>query len=279
MSKYSFTLKTMILKSNDSNYIENNIKVLYIKKKLGEGSYGIVFQLDNDHVIKIFKNSTQTNTLLNETNMLMPIKNENRELLFFLKNKNDKLDKNYIIQLYAIGTIKDIIIDNFNKYDKDSYFIILPLCKLFYDVNKIYNKPLINEENVLLITIKIMRRMLDVSIYLEKKYNIINLDLKINNFMYIKNNLNYLNNLNNFIMIDFSLIKTKTKNIEININNNINKYYIWPDKIDNLKHIENIHAYSISINGLELLFGYNNVSILPDIIKINSFLKQIEKKK
>jgi hypothetical protein len=78
MNNNSFTLRTIIINSNNDNYIKNKTKKLNIKKKIGEGSYGLVFLLDNEHVIKIFKNSTLSNTKLNETNYLIPLKNENR---------------------------------------------------------------------------------------------------------------------------------------------------------------------------------------------------------
>ena len=79
----SSSLKLFILKSSHNYYIENKIKKVNIINKLGEGSYGIVYQLDNEHVIKIFKNSTVDNIKTNENSYLLPIKNENRELLFF----------------------------------------------------------------------------------------------------------------------------------------------------------------------------------------------------
>jgi len=110
MNDQSFILKIYILRSSNDNYIENKYKKIKIIKKIGEGSYGLVFLLSNDHVIKIFKNSTIKNTILNESNCLIPIKNENRELIFYYKYIDEKKENNYIINLYAIGLIKDIII-------------------------------------------------------------------------------------------------------------------------------------------------------------------------
>jgi predicted Ser/Thr protein kinase len=71
--------KTFIIKSNSDEYIENKIKKINVKENIGEGSYGVVFLIQNEHVIKIFKNSTLHNTILDESNYLIPIKNENRD--------------------------------------------------------------------------------------------------------------------------------------------------------------------------------------------------------
>ena len=70
-------------------------------------------------------------------------------------------------------------------------------------------------------------------------------------------------------MLDFSIVKKNTKK-KYTINN---KYYIWPNGT-NL--IENIPSYSICINGLELLFGYNNIFNLSN--NLNNYLKIIKDK-
>lgn len=266
MNDKLFTIKTFILKSNNNNYKENKVKKLHIIKKLGEGSYGIVYLLDNNHVIKIFKNSTIENNKWEESNFLIPIKNENRELLFFFKFSSNKQDHQFIINLYAIGYIKNIILDNKIKLDINSYFLILPLCYSFYDIFKIYNKPLINIENGINFTLNVMKRLLEISNYYEKKYDMINLDFKLNNFMFSGKN----DNLNNLIMIDFSIIKSKNKKYNFN-----NKYYIWPK---GTLLLELIPSYSTCINGLELLFGYNKILNIKEEDNINKYLKIIKKK-
>ena len=89
-----------------------------------------------------------------------------------------------------------------------------------------------------------------------------------NNFMFTEKT----RDLNNLIMLDFSIIKTKTKtkyDIE-------NKYFIWPNINNTL--IEIIPSYSTCINGLELLFGYDQIIKLPNNELINIYLKIIEKK-
>jgi hypothetical protein len=113
-----------------------------------------------------------------------------------------------------------------------------------------------------------MKRLLQISEFLENNYNIVNIDFKLKNFMFPEKT----KNINNLIMIDFSIIKNKSKkkySIE-------NKYYIWPYNENVL--LEYIPPYSICINGLELLFGYDEVMQLPNKNKMNYFLKNIEKK-
>jgi serine/threonine protein kinase len=261
-------LRIYILKSSNTNYIENKYKKITVIKKLGEGSYGLVYLLNNDHVIKIFKNSTNKNTILNESNYLIPIKNENRELIFYYKYIDEKKENNYIINLYAIGLIKDNIIDMSNDIELNSYFIILPLCTSFYNTYDIYNVQLINKNNGINFTLNIMKRLIQISDFLEDKYNIVNLDFKLNNFMF----KNKSNDLDNLVMLDFSITKKKTK-IKYNIDN---KYYIWPDCNNML--IENMPSYSTCINGLELLFGHKNIINIRKDKKIDEYLKIIKGK-
>jgi hypothetical protein len=268
MTDQIFSINTFILRSNNDDYYENKIKKIIVKKKIGEGSYGLVFLLNNNHVIKIFKNSTLKNTILNESSFLLPIKNENRELIFYYKYINNKKENNFIINLYAIGLIKDTIIDKSENYETNSYFIILPYCISFYNNFNIYNSALLHKNNGLNFTLNVMKRLVQISEFLETNYNIINIDFKLNNFMFSEKS----KNLNNLIMIDFSIIKNKSKkkyNIE-------NKYYIWPYN-ENVS-LEYIPPYSICINGLELLFGHDEVIQLPNKNKMNYFLKNIQNK-
>ena len=264
MNNSSFSLKTFILKSNNNNYTEGKNKKLNIKKKIGEGSYGIVYLLDNGHVIKIFKNSTTTNTILDETNYLVPLKNENRELIFYYQYKSNN---NYIITLYGIGIIKDKYIDD--KIELNNYFIILPYCHSFYKVYNCFNKPLINENMGITFTVNVMNRLTQISKYLESKYEYIYLDFKLNNFMFSKESLD----LSDLVMIDFSIMKKKVKNKRFDITK---RYYLWPQ--ENNVILDNIPAYSISISGLELLFGHNKLLDFPNKTKISTYLKLIKSK-
>ena len=271
MNEQSFTLKTHILKSNHDNFLENKSKDIIIGRNIGEGGYGLVFLLNDDMVIKIFKNSTYKNIILEESNFLIPIKNENRELMFYYKYINEDKEQNYIINLYCIGITKNKITFNSNRYEQNSYFIIIPYCIPFYKCYDIFNKPLIDNKDGLIFTLKVMKRLIEIMHFFETKYNLINLDLKLNNFMFTKKS----RDLNNLIMIDFSIIKIKPK-IKKKIEND-NKYYLWSNC--NNMFIENIPSYSICINGLELLFGYSSVIQLYNNNElINLYLKIIKSK-
>jgi hypothetical protein len=186
---------------------------------------------------------------------------------FFFKYSTKKKDYSYIINSFAIGIIKDKFIDNDIIFDINSYFIILPLCYSFYEIFNVQNKPLINFNGGINFTLNVMKRLLEISNYFENKYDLINIDFKLNNFMFSEKS----NNLNNLIMIDFSIIKSKNrnKNKKYTINN---KYYIWP--IGNIL-LDVIPSYSTCINGLELLFGYNKIFYLHDEDNINNYLEII----
>jgi len=274
-------ISTFILKSSNKNYLENKNKKIILKKKIGEGAYGVVYEIESPlnqkHVIKIFKRPTSDKLVLKESNQLIPLENENREILFYYKYINSKKNENnYIISVYAIGILKrQFKMDNI-IIDKNNYFIILPYCISFYKIFDIYNKPLINQPNGLIFTLKIMKRLLEASNYLEKTHNIINLDLKINNFMFPLNS----HNLNDIVMLDFSIIKKKDNDKNENIYNVNQTYYIWPEPPVLLDHIP---SYSICINGFELLFGYKNIAKISDnnnkhaLYKIGEFLQIIKK--
>ncbi len=263
-------VQTLIIKSNHPDYEENMNKQIKIKKKIGGGSYGLVFSLDNEHVIKIFKDSTLNNTILNETNYLLPIKNENRELIFFFKFKNAKKEHNYIISLYAIGLMRDKITYENTKFDENSYFIILPYCTPFYETHKILNSPLIYSSNGIKFTLEVMRRLLELSEFLETKYDYVNIDLHLDNFLFAHKS----KDLKDLIMIDFSIIKKNFKSKKYNVNNN--KYYIWPN--ENNLPLEYMPSYCISMNGLELLFGHNRLIEFLNKDFINYSLKVIQSK-
>ena len=260
-------LSLLILQTNSVKYKENQKLKIEVVKHLGEGQYGIVFLLANLDVIKIFKNSCLDNTILDESNYLLPTKYENRELMFFLKYIKDKPSK-YIVNIYAIGIIKNIYKDINKDINKDSYFIILPYCIPFYNIYNVCNNPLINMPNGIKFTLSIMKNLLKISKFLEDQYNLINLDFKISNLMFNKED-------KNLIILDFSIVKKKS-NKKYNFKN---KYYIWPFNTEML--LENLPSYSICINGLELLFVKDNIRNIYsdkiiyylDILKKNKELK------
>jgi len=259
-------LNVLIIKSNNEKYKENQKLELSLLKKIDEGSYGIVYFIKNDHILKIFKNSTLDNTIFEESNNIIPVKYENRELIFYLKYINNENKFKNIVNIYAIGISKNILQDKTLIFHKNSYFIILPFCIPFYKVINTYNFPLIDNINGIKFSINIMKKLLEISYFLEEKYNLINLDFKINNIMFNEKLL---------VVLDFSLIKNND-NKEYNFRK-ISRYYIWP--YENKILLDKIPSYSICINGLEILFGYDNIrkeKLNTD--RLNYYLNIIKKK-
>lgn len=262
-------VKVYILHSTKTEYVEQKNMNIELQEKIGEGSYGIVFLMNNKHVIKIFKNSVFDKTVLIESDSLLPHKNENRELMFFLNYIKEKTKKNMIIDIYAIGVLKDILKYNNETIYKNNYFIILPFCIPFYKMFSIWNKPLINTKNGFLFTLTVMKRLLDISLFLEKKYNLINLDFKFDNYMFTDKK----ENIKKLTLLDFSIVKKKNKKKY----DFYKKYFIWPNsKKDFL--LENIPSYSICINGLELLFGIDKIINFFQEKYLENYLKIIKAK-
>jgi len=260
-------LNVLIIKSNNELYKENEKIQISILKKFNEGSYGIVFIIKNNHVLKLFKNSTFENTVFEESNDLIPVRYENRELMFYFKYINEQNKYKNIINIYAIGITKNRIDNEKLVFYKNSYFIILPFCTPFYQIINTYNYPLIDNMNGVKFSLNIMKKLLDISLYLENKYNFINLDFKIQNIMFYEKNL---------VALDFSIIKTNNNKKKYNLKK-ISNYYLWP--YENNIILDILPSYSISINGLELLFG--NDSIKKEKItldRLNYYLNILKKK-
>lgn len=306
-----FSLNSSILLSKNNNEFQEDKELrLHITKDLGEGSYGKVFELNDQYAIKIFKQCTLGNVDLSSTeDSVLPSNEENRELQFYFemlkKNKlNQSLSVHYILQPYAIGYTKEEITYK-SKFEIHSYFVILPLCIPFYKLLPIKNIELLslqkpNElfQNILLDTmininnqndnifgilfvLNIMKKICKASIYLEEEFKIYNLDFKISNIMFLKTSQKKkdLNDLNDLIVIDFGLIKhIQDLNSIFDYEHLIQqKYFIWPYSGTTL--ISNIPSYSICINGLELLLGKKEIEKLPSyrIIKKNILkLKNID---
>ena len=92
--------------------VNNNFKVNYyykikINKKVGEGTYGLVYEINKNMVIKVFKNYTNLNENKDDKKII-PNKNENRELNFFISYLKSNVKNSYIIDINAIGIIKFI---------------------------------------------------------------------------------------------------------------------------------------------------------------------------
>ena len=255
-----------ILKSISEIYVPNKIITIEIKKKIGQGNFGVVYSIGNNNVIKIFKNSIYENTLQGETSNIIPYTNENRELIFFNEIINQIDNKNYIIKVQAIGYITGTIRDKLYTFIPNSNFVILPLCYQFYNI---YNY--IKNDNYSFV-IKIMQRLANICYHLEKTYKKIDLDLKLTNCVFQTED----GDINKMILLDFSLLKSIENNQLFNKKyfDNMN-YYIWP--IENNYNLSHIHSYSICINGLELIFGFKEIKDnLPNKNKILYFLNELK---
>jgi hypothetical protein len=308
-----FSSNIQIILSKNNDFEENKIVNLNFDNEIGEGSYGIVYKLNNNYAIKVFKNCTLGNIDLSfNEKELLPKNNENRELLFYFellkKNiKNYELSINHILQPIAIGFIKNEINyysknNSLKKIENNSYFIILPLCIPFYKLLPIKNNELIDINSInnlfnnfdlsknknqndlhknkipfgINFVLNVMKRLSIASIYLEDEFKIYNLDFKISNIMFLKPKSNKNVLYEDLIVIDFGLIKhISDLNSIFNYDHLINqKYFIWPYSGTSL--ITQIPSYSISIIGLELLFGKKEVEKLPSYRLIKKIIEKLK---
>lgn len=232
-----------VLYSNGNSVKTDNYYKLILQKKIGEGTYGHVYLINKDLVVKIFKNYSQLSN--NNETKLLPNKTENREVNFFINylNSNYK-NNNQIININAIGIIKYINDDNFNIIN--NYCLILPNCTPITKLISQWKMPLIRNQDGKEIVIKFMKRLIDIELFLNRKFNSTNIDIKLNNYMIEKR---YALNIDNILAIDFGLI-IKNSNNRYDFKK---KYYIWPQ--GNNINITYIPAYSICINGLILFLG------------------------
>ena len=243
--------------SNLKEFKKNSYYKIITKKKIGEGSYGYVYEINPSIVIKIFKHPTYLNK---NTQQLIPSKNENRELDFFMNYlKYYNYHKSPIIKIKGIGLIKSSSTKQYQYNDRYCLFLpyCLPISKLIYQ----YKIPFIKLDEGKLLTLEFMKKLLEIELYLNNQLNITNLDIKLNNYMIEKNKDLKIENI---IGIDFGLIK-KRNNEKYLFET---KYFIWPYKKE-LK-LDYLPSYSVCINGLILLFGKN------ENIPLNNTKKYLE---
>ncbi len=150
----------ILLSKNPYEFPIKRDLTLHLSRPLGEGSYGKVFELNNRYAIKIFKESIIGNVdMSGEEKSLIPLENENRELLFYfqLLQKNQELftcSYKYVIQPIAIGVTREILLfpppsdapagSKESRIFAHSYFVILPLCIPFYQALPIQHSQLIH---------------------------------------------------------------------------------------------------------------------------------------
>ena len=111
--------------------------------------------------------------------------------------------------------------------------------------------PLIKNKDGKELVLKFMKRLVEIELFLNDKFKITNLDIKLNNYMIQKNKKL---DINNILAIDFGLIVKMKDDIKYNFNIN---YYIWPKGKD--INIEYVSSYSLCINGLILYLGETKI--------------------
>ena len=233
--------------------VNNNFKVNYyykikINKKVGEGTYGLVYEINKNMVIKVFKNYTNLNENKDDKKII-PNKNENRELNFFISYLKSNVKNSYIIDINAIGIIKFITGSKLKIIN--NYCIILPNCYSIVKLINLWKMPLIKNKDGKELVLKFMKRLVEIELFLNDKFKITNLDIKLNNYMIQKNKKL---DINNILAIDFGLIVKMKDDIKYNFNIN---YYIWPKGKD--INIEYVSSYSLCINGLILYLGETKI--------------------
>lgn len=224
--------------TNHSKFKNNQYYKIITKKKIGEGSYGHIYEINDQIVIKIFKYKTDLSATHTE---LIPSKKENRELNFFIQYIQKAIQNNtFIIHIYAIGLLKS------SKW-KEHYCLFLPYC---LPLSKLLKKYTINNSKQgKIFTLQIMKRLIEIELYLNKQYDVTNCDIKLNNFMIEKNKELHVKNI---IGIDFGLIKKRNSQLYTFHT----KYFIWPYK--KKITLDCLSSYSICINGMQLLFPKTN---------------------
>ena len=189
-------LTCYILYSKSNNYLINKYYKLKLLEKIGEGKYGLIYEINKNYVIKIFKNSLITTNINEESESVIPLNNENREISFFISYlKNKTTNTNFIIDVKSIGILVDDYTINNLIIKKNSFFMILPSCISIYKLLNLWKTPLINNKDGIEIVLNIMKRLIDIQLFLYNNYNIINLDIKTDNLMIEKKNKLIIDNI------------------------------------------------------------------------------------
>ena len=227
---YNISIFTLV--SNDQEtYKVRREKQIKLTEKIGEGSNSFVYKLNNEHVIKIYKNSIAGSTQLIESDSIMPSSNENREIQLFFKIIKYNIDESGIIKPFCMGIInEDFILDD-NNIKKGTYFSILP----FY--NKIDRNILIKYN-----LCELLNEIIESELIIEKYLQVYHLDIKIENLVQYNNKL---------MLIDYHLSKSiNSGNMAVNTN------HFNTDKNIKLKLIP---LYYIFLLIISLLFNSNKI--------------------
>lgn len=302
MSQKNELLSIRIIHSKIENYKINQEYKIEMKRYLGSGSYGVVFDIGNQYVMKLYFHCTLGKTHFQEKECIIPFKNENRELaLYFEMIKADirRHYENHVISPLVIGyTLQDVEYKD-ELFKKETYFVILPYCIPFYQVYRVKNIPLLEMKKHDFFIYEFMYRIFTSAIYLEKEYRVVNLDYKLANVMYLmdtsfipKEDVFEFQNIQTeenekkyheqMLVIDFGLMKRKNTHLKFQLEENDKQeenfqYYVWPNENENFL-IHHIPSYSIAMCVFELLFGKENVVDFPNENKREEYLMEIRKK-
>lgn len=275
-----------MIDSKIDKYKANENYLFTFYQKLGSGSYGVVYDIGDGCVVKIFFHSILGKTHFEERPSVIPYKNENRELAFYFRLMKENIKKhieNHLLPPLGIGYLtEEMKLDKY-IFEKYSYFVILPLCIPFHKIFKIRNHPLLYHKDGKRFAFEFMFKMLKANQYLEKEYDMIHLDIKLTNIMYLyddsfklfsKDDLITPNSKEvktvlpfqfheKMILLDYSLIKKKFhpngKEVpfildEFDKKNGDFQYYIWPNENENFM-IGHIPTYSLGVSVIEILLG------------------------
>ena len=227
---YNISIFTLV-SIDQETYKVRREKQIKLTEKIGEGSNSFVYKLNNEHVIKIYKNSIAGSTQLIESDSIMPSSNENREIQLFFKIIKYNIDESGIIKPFCMGIInEDFILDD-NNIKKGTYFSILP----FY--NKIDRNILIKYN-----LCELLNEIIESELIIEKYLQVYHLDIKIENLVQYNNKL---------MLIDYHLSKSiNSGNMAVNTN------HFNTDKNIKLKLIP---LYYIFLLIISLLFNSNKI--------------------
>lgn len=234
-----------------------------IVKLLGEGAYGRVYLTDLDNiVIKIFlsdEHLTKINMEYKIFKKLIDYSTNCDEFNFRDSlSGSDSYPTNLVRALGRGELISDFTHNGFT-HKKGERFILTPLYKKFYNVNKSSTKLRDND-----FIIDFMSILLKVCVFLEKKLRIVNMDIKTSNLMYQNKDL---------ILIDLGLIQNIETGKEIYVPDK--KYFIWPN---DSCFIITIPVYSIAICVIEFFFGKLKVWKINSKNEVNKLVDLINKK-
>ncbi len=277
-------------------------------QKLGSGSYGVVYDIGEGCVVKIFFHSILGKTVFEEKPSVIPYKNENRELAFYFRLMKEDIQthlNHHILPPLGIGYLTDELKLDSYTFQKYTYFVILPLCVPFHKIYKIRNHPLLHHKDGKRFVYEFMFKLLKANSYLENQYDIIHLDIKLTNIMYLYDSSSTLLFKDDIIkpfkkesktilpfqfhekmmLLDYSLIKKKKQNgnesifqlDEFDKQNGNFQYYIWPNENENFM-IRHIPTYSLGVSVLEILLGKEKAMKSPSMENRIEMIEEIYQK-